>query len=80
MVTDRCTTACLLCVLCSRYQDWTILFQFLVSLDLASHYMHMYASMVTGSKSHKAISEQGNWILRAYYSNNVGKCENEDYF
>ena len=42
MVTDRCTTACLLCYLCSAYPQYTVCFQTLSSVDLASHYMHMY--------------------------------------
>ena len=42
MVTDRCTTACLLCYLCSAYPSYTVCFQAIVSIDLASHYMHMY--------------------------------------
>lgn len=43
MVTDRCTTACLLCYLASAYPKWALLFQFLISLDFASHYIHMYS-------------------------------------
>ena len=42
MVTDRCTTSCLLCYLCSAYPAYTVYFQALISVDLASHYMHMY--------------------------------------
>ena len=42
MVTDRCTTACLLCYLCSAYPQYTFWFQAIISVDLASHYMHMY--------------------------------------
>ena len=42
MVTDRCTTACLLCYLCSAYPGYAVYFQAIVSVDLASHYMHMY--------------------------------------
>jgi CDP-diacylglycerol--inositol 3-phosphatidyltransferase len=42
MVTDRCTTACLLCYLCSAYPAYTVYFQAIISVDLASHYMHMY--------------------------------------
>ena len=41
MVTDRCTTACLLVFLSTAYTNWAVLFQVLISLDLASHYMHM---------------------------------------
>ncbi|CAO3590289.1 unnamed protein product [Absidia cylindrospora] len=71
MVTDRCTTTCLLCFLSLRNQNWTIVFQFLISLDFASHYMHMYSSMTEGSSSHKKIAEGGSWYLRLYYTNNT---------
>lgn len=45
MVTDRCTTACLLTFLAATYTEngLPLLFQFLISLDFASHYMHMYS-------------------------------------
>ncbi|KAI8869324.1 CDP-diacylglycerol--inositol 3-phosphatidyltransferase [Ramicandelaber brevisporus] len=71
MVTDRCTTTCLLCFLASTYPPWALLFQFLISLDISSHYMHMYASLTTGAKSHKQTNETQNFLLRAYYSNNL---------
>ncbi|CAO3612571.1 unnamed protein product [Cunninghamella blakesleeana] len=71
MVTDRCTTTCLLCFLSLRNPEWTILFQFLISLDFSSHYMHMYSSMTEGSSSHKKIAEDGSWYLRLYYTNNI---------
>ncbi|KAI9311720.1 CDP-alcohol phosphatidyltransferase-domain-containing protein [Dichotomocladium elegans] len=71
MVTDRSTTSCLLCFLSLRYPEWTILFQFLISLDFSSHYMHMYSSMTAGASSHKKISESGNKYLKMYYTNNV---------
>ncbi|KAF9965556.1 CDP-diacylglycerol-inositol 3-phosphatidyltransferase [Mortierella alpina] len=70
MVTDRCTTACLLCYLASAYSEYAIVFQFLIALDVSSHYMHMYSSLTSGATSHKKISETSNFILRAYYSNN----------
>jgi phosphatidylglycerophosphate synthase len=38
----RCTTSCLLCYLSSAYPAYALFFQFLISLDFASHYMHMY--------------------------------------
>ncbi|KAG1461247.1 hypothetical protein G6F46_003551 [Rhizopus delemar] len=37
----------------------------------SSHYMHMYSSMVSGSSSHKKISEEQSWYLRIYYTNNI---------
>ncbi|KAI8887694.1 CDP-diacylglycerol--inositol 3-phosphatidyltransferase [Backusella circina FSU 941] len=71
MVTDRSTTTCLLCFLSLQYPSWTILFQFLISLDFSSHYMHMYSSMISGSSSHKKIDEKQSWYLRMYYTNNI---------
>ncbi|KIY50940.1 phosphatidylinositol synthase [Fistulina hepatica ATCC 64428] len=68
MVTDRCTTTCLLCYLTSAYPKWTIVFQSLIALDFSSHYMHMYSSLVTGSKSHKVIGTDVSRILTLYYS------------
>ncbi|KAK3808405.1 MAG: CDP-alcohol phosphatidyltransferase-domain-containing protein [Benniella sp.] len=70
MVTDRCTTACLLCFLASAYPTYALVFQLLIALDVSSHYMHMYSSLTSGATSHKKISETSNPILKAYYSNN----------
>ncbi|KAF4301228.1 phosphatidylinositol synthase 1 (CDP-alcohol phosphatidyltransferase1) [Botryosphaeria dothidea] len=72
MVTDRCTTACLLVFLASAFPRWSIVFQGLISLDLASHYMHMYATLSMGGagQSHKKVDESRSWILKQYYSNN----------
>lgn len=73
MVTDRCTTSCLLVFLAQAFPRWSIVFQGLISLDLASHYMHMYATLSMGgsAKSHKDVSASRSWILRQYYSNKV---------
>ncbi|KAJ3339111.1 CDP-diacylglycerol-inositol 3-phosphatidyltransferase [Gonapodya sp. JEL0774] len=68
MVTDRCATTCLLCYLASAYPEWAILFQLLISLDISSHYMHMYSTMSQGSASHKALPSTANPLLRLYYS------------
>ncbi|RIB27996.1 CDP-alcohol phosphatidyltransferase-domain-containing protein [Gigaspora rosea] len=70
MVTDRSTTTCLLCFLSSAYPSWRIVFQLLISLDLSSHYMHMYSTLTAGASSHKKISESSNRMLRIYYSDN----------
>jgi phosphatidylglycerophosphate synthase len=74
MVTDRCTTSCLLVYLASAFPRWSIVFQGLISLDLASHYMHMYATLSMGGsgQSHKKVDEgRSGWLLKQYYSNNV---------
>jgi len=71
MVTDRCTTACLLVFLSSAWPRWAILFQGLISLDLASHYVHMYATLSMGGsdQSHKQVDKTRSWILNLYYTN-----------
>ena len=73
MVTDRCTTACLLVFLSSAWPRWSLLFQGLISLDLASHYMHMYATltMAGSGQSHKKIDQSRSKILYLYYNNKV---------
>ncbi|KAJ7156034.1 phosphatidylinositol synthase [Mycena crocata] len=68
MVTDRCTTSCLLCYLSSAYPDYALFFQFLIALDFSSHYMHMYSSLVTGSRSHKLVTGDVSRILWWYYN------------
>ncbi|KAI9701283.1 MAG: CDP-diacylglycerol-inositol 3-phosphatidyltransferase [Candelina mexicana] len=71
MVTDRCTTACLLVFLSSAWPRWALLFQGLISLDLASHYMHMYATLSMGGsgQSHKTVDKSRSRILNLYYNN-----------
>ena len=73
MVTDRCTTSCLLVFLSSAFPRWAILFQGLIALDFASHYMHMYATLVVGGvdSSHKNIDKSQSWLLNLYYTNKV---------
>lgn len=73
MVTDRCTTSCLLVYLASAFPRWSIVFQGLISLDLASHYMHMYATLVMGgvNGSHKKVDRSRSYILNLYYTNKV---------
>lgn len=67
MVTDRSTTTALICFLCVAYPVWSPVFQLLVALDISSHYIHMYATLSTGSQSHKAI-EKEQWLLNLYYT------------
>lgn len=69
MVTDRCATSSLVCYLCVIYPQYCFFWQLLVSLDLASHYMHMYAMMSSGSASHKNVDSTQSKILSLYYSN-----------
>lgn len=74
MVTDRCTTACLLVFLSSAWPRWAIVFQSLICLDMASHYMHMYATLSMGGSnmSHKnSIDAKRSWIIYQYYHSKV---------
>ena len=54
MVTDRSSTAGLMCFLCVQYPQWCVFFQLMLGLDITSHYMHMYASLSAGKTSHKS--------------------------
>ncbi|KAH9926229.1 CDP-alcohol phosphatidyltransferase-domain-containing protein [Fomitopsis serialis] len=67
MVTDRCTTSSLLCYLSSVYPEYVMAIQFLITLDFSSHYMHMYSSLLTGSRSHKQITSDVSKFLKFYY-------------
>jgi CDP-diacylglycerol--inositol 3-phosphatidyltransferase len=73
MVTDRCTTSCLLVFLSSAFPRWALLFQSLISIDFASHYMHMYATLAMGGtdSSHKNVDKSRSRILSLYYTNKV---------
>ncbi|PWZ01385.1 hypothetical protein BCV70DRAFT_73113 [Testicularia cyperi] len=68
MVTDRCTTACLLCFLTAAYPRCAIIFQGLITLDFSSHYIHMYSSLIAGSSSHKIVTSDVSKILWYYYN------------
>ncbi|TVY64155.1 CDP-diacylglycerol--inositol 3-phosphatidyltransferase, partial [Lachnellula suecica] len=71
MVTDRCTTSCLLVFLASAWPRWALVFQGLISLDLASHYVHMYATLSMGGvdNSHKNVDVSRSRIMHLYYTN-----------
>jgi CDP-diacylglycerol--inositol 3-phosphatidyltransferase len=71
MVTDRCTTTCLLVFLSTAMPRWSMVFQLLISLDFTSHYMHMYATLAMGgsSSSHKNIDAKRSKIMYLYYNN-----------
>ena len=71
MLTDRCATMCLCVVLAMFYPKWALLFQLSMSLDMASHWLHMHSSMMKGSSSHKTIDLSGNPFLKIYYTSRV---------
>lgn len=65
MLTDRCATMALMMMLAHIYPRWMFLFQLSAIIDMASHWLHMHASDVTGAKSHKQSS---NPLLHLYYT------------
>ncbi|ODV77013.1 phosphatidylinositol synthase [Suhomyces tanzawaensis NRRL Y-17324] len=69
MVTDRCATSSFIAYLSLIYPNYTIAWQVLISLDLASHYIHMYAMLSNGSTSHKNVDSKQSKILSLYYTN-----------
>lgn len=72
MITDRSTSAGLLCILCLLYPAWMFAFQLLLSLDISSHYLQMYVTLYTGADSHKAINKGsgslGHKLMHLYYT------------
>ncbi|PKA55951.1 CDP-diacylglycerol--inositol 3-phosphatidyltransferase 1 [Apostasia shenzhenica] len=66
MVTDRVSTACLLAILSQLYRPGLI-FLLLLGLDVASHWLQMYSTFLSGKSSHKDVNDKNSWLLRAYY-------------
>ncbi|KAG1335142.1 CDP-diacylglycerol--inositol 3-phosphatidyltransferase [Cocos nucifera] len=66
MITDRVSTACLLALLSQLYRPGLI-FLSLLGLDIASHWLQMYSSFLSGKTSHKDVEDESNWLLKAYY-------------
>ncbi|KFD60087.1 hypothetical protein M514_27729 [Trichuris suis] len=59
MLTDRCTTLCLLCALSVFYPKQLLFFQIFAALDVHD---------LLGSKSHKNVSSTTSPLLRLYYT------------
>jgi hypothetical protein len=59
----RCSTAGLLVVLSHLYPEYMLVFLYLLILDFASHWYHMYSAR----GHHKVVSADRNFLLRFYY-------------
>jgi hypothetical protein len=46
MLVDRCSTMCLCFVLAMFYPEWALFFQLWAAIDVASHWLHLHASVV----------------------------------
>lgn len=59
MLTDRCSTMCLLVNLALLYPRATLLFQLSMSLDVASHWLHLHRSATLGVEQLKKTLQWG---------------------
>lgn len=67
-ITDRCALLALLTVLSHFYPRYMFYFQLSMVIDIASHWIHIWASMMKGKTSHKFIDPSENFILKWYYT------------
>nr|AAO00792.1 putative phosphatidylinositol synthase [Arabidopsis thaliana] len=70
MVTDRVSTACLLVILSQIYRP-SLVFLSLLALDIASHWLQMYSTFLSGKTSHKDVKDSTSWLFRLYYGNRM---------
>lgn len=75
MVTDRVSTACLLVILSQIYRP-SLVFLSLLALDIASHWLQMYSTFLSGKTNHKDVKDSTSWLFRLYYGNRLfmGYC------
>nr|CAH8826922.1 unnamed protein product [Trichobilharzia regenti] len=71
MIVDRCSTMCLLGCLIYFYPSYMFFFQVVMIVDIASHWLHLHSSVLSGSSSHKIVDLNSNQFLRLYYTNKV---------
>lgn len=64
-LTDRCSTLGLIMILGTFYPKYIFWFQFSAVVDIASHWLHFHATLLTGQTTHKASN---NRILHLYYT------------
>ncbi len=69
MVLDRASTTALLIILTRFYPACIKFIIIMVLIDLISHFLYIYSSLLHGKKSHKTISTHQNYLLKLYYGN-----------
>ncbi|GMN38189.1 hypothetical protein TIFTF001_007429 [Ficus carica] len=70
MITDRISTACLLVILSQVYRPGLV-FLSLLALDIASHWLQMYSTFLSGKVSHKDVKDSTSWLFKLYYGNRI---------
>lgn len=68
MVVDRVATAGFLSILCVLYPHRSFVFLCLQTLDLASHWLHVYSCAGAGHHKSKETLAQRNFVLKIYYA------------
>lgn len=73
MVVDRISTAGLLCILSQFYSKYSVVFVFLMMLDVGSHWLQTHSSFLVNvhNDNHKNLEEKF-WLLNFYYKNRYG--------
>lgn len=73
MVVDRISTAGLLCILSQFYSKYSVIFVFLMMLDVGSHWLQTHSSFLVNvhNDNHKNLEEKF-WLLNFYYKNRYG--------
>lgn len=67
-ITDRCALLALLTVLSHFYPKYMFYFQLSMIVDISSHWIHIWVSMMKGKASHKFMDPSANFILKWYYT------------
>lgn len=67
-ITDRCGLIALLSTLITFYPNYSIWLKLSMLLDISSHWIHTWASLMRGKSSHKFIDPSENIILKHYYT------------
>ncbi|XP_064459248.1 CDP-diacylglycerol--inositol 3-phosphatidyltransferase-like [Ornithodoros turicata] len=67
-LTDRCATMCLLVTLSIFYPQYSFYFQMSMAIDIASHWLHLHTSLLSGRENHKVLDSTENPIMRIYYT------------
>lgn len=67
-ITDRCGLIALLSTLITFYPQHSFCLQMSILLDISSHWMHVWSSLMRGKSSHKFVDPSENFILKYYYT------------
>lgn len=70
-LTDRISTMALLMTLGHLYTNHFFIIQFLLALDITSHWLHFFSANIQGKASHKKFDGEANHLMKLYYENKL---------